>query len=262
MENEYSWLKRIDRVSPCLVPRPFALMPLRQPGVECVLAIEAIDGLSLEILLEDRNANHAELLEKYGQLVARFHDLPFASDSLVFDGQTWPDWKSYVVGALNGYLDDIRRLGGSLPPGIERRMRIVIQSSLSAPDLPKMQVVHGDPSPNNAFVESSGSLRFLDLELTQCGDPMLDFASLGVFEFGNKPGDWPSFLRGYGRSMTEGERRRIALCRLLRIVRFMRGQLWMYRDLAGFEERVTDLETVVIHLEDKRCPDPRPLWLP
>ena len=166
------------------------------------------------------------------------------------------------MGALDDYLCDIRRLGGNLPAGLEDRAMSAVRSSVPALDLKQMHIVHGDPDPTNVFVESSGLLRFLDLELTHWGDPMMDLATLGIFDFGKRPGEWANFLHGYGRSLTKDERRRVSVCRLLRIVRLMRGKLWMYRDLAAFEEHVTELEAVIIHLEERRCRDPRPLWLP
>jgi aminoglycoside phosphotransferase (APT) family kinase protein len=236
--NEYRWMQTIYRQDHDLVPEPLAFIEPGPDDVQAILVTEGIDGSTLSNLYEDSHQSRLTLLEQYGGVLAHLHRLPVTSTTITFDGECWPDWRTFIVSSVERYLADIKSLGGVLPVGLEERILLAIQQEQAGLEVGAVGPIHGDPTPSNLLIDKQGQWRWSDLEVAQHGDPLMDLAILGLFWLDERPAAWPSFLRGYGLSLDLECLRRMNLYRLVRLIRLLRGAYWIYRDTKACQDHV------------------------
>jgi aminoglycoside phosphotransferase (APT) family kinase protein len=245
LENEYQWLKRIVSVGASLVPEPYALTKLHALGIVGAVAQERVAGDSLSVMLERNPSDRDALLSSFGGLLRRFHALPLTSQTITFDGESWTSWRERVLGSASNYFSDISKWGGKLPSGLEIKVLDLFNALESILPNETMGPIHGDPTLTNVIVDSDNRWVLVDLELAHYGDPMMDIALARLFCFDPESDDFDLFRDGYGRSLTEQELLRVDLYRILRVIRLMRGKLWIYRDYDAFEKHIEQLIRLV-----------------
>ncbi len=249
-ENHYLWLRRIASVDPALVPQVLAFVKPLHPKAVAALALEPIRGRPLSALWTQPQGE--ALRRGYGALLRRMHSLPLSEPGVVFDGETWPTWPAFVVGSMEKYVDDIARLGGELPVALkDAAIAAVVSSRDSYPEGP-LAPVHGDPSVSNVLIDERGRWLLVDFELSHYGDAMMDLAIARLFDLGTGDADWSPFLSGYG-ALSGEEIRRIKLYQIVRLLRLMRGKLWIYRDQRAFETHVTELDALLSDFARRPC---------
>ena len=249
-ENDYHWLRRIASVDPALVPRVLAFVKPLHPTAVAVLALEPIRGEPLSASWAQTRGG--ALRRRYGVLLRRMHGLPLSEHGVVFDGETWPSWPAFVEGSARKYVCDIIRLGGELPPKLKNAaVTAVVSSREHLPEGP-LPPVHGDPSLSNVLIDKAGQWRLVDFELAHHGDAMMDLAIARLFDLGADDADWPPFLSGYG-TLSGEEIRRIKVYQIVRLLRLMRGKLWIYRDRNAFETHLPELDALLSDFARRPC---------
>jgi len=238
LQNEHCWLKVVHSLDPEIVPRPIAFEKPGLPGLEAFLVIEPAPGRPLvDCLNQKKNslsqAERRTLLISYGRLLARFHALPSRSTAIRFDGEVWSDWKTFVIQGIDRYLQDIRRFGGKLSADDVARIRSIVSETSRSMTLEPLGPIHGDATPWNVLVDPRG-FRLIDLEVTHHGDPLMDLSIAGLLWLDRRPSQWEYFLCGYGLELNSTRKRIMDLYRVARLVRLLRGKIWIHNDRRGF----------------------------
>lgn len=231
--TEHTWLSRLYPLRPYLVPEPLGFRELAGTPYYGALVTSSVEGQSLRKLLDAPDRDRRMLARQYGQALADLHDVRIDAGEVSFDGDRWRTWSDFVAGSVRQYVEDIGRLGGELPAALAAAIDDALTACADDLSPESLVPLHGDPTPDN-LIFGSGRRVFVDFEVGQTGDRWLDFAIAGVLWLDDDPELWPETLNGYGRRPAEGDLLRMRVYRMLRLLRLMRGKLWIYRDGTGF----------------------------
>jgi thiamine kinase-like enzyme len=213
-------------------------------GHEGLLVTRAIDGQSLTEATAAGRPHDESAVRAFARSLARLHALPLTSHSIRFDGKVWPDWRSFVVGAVQEYLRDIESMGGSLPAKASAGVYSVVESHERELSSVRIGAVHGDPTFGNGIL-ASRRVFLIDFEVAHFGDSLMDLAITQLLEFSERRDGWQALTDEYGLPLDRAAAGRLRLYQIMRQVRLLRGKIWIHRDMAGFAKDLERLEQLL-----------------